>query len=164
MSRRMGTRIGYIMLALPAMTNYWFLATVLCYAASLAGYIAFLATSNRGAGRGATLLLALGLAAHYMALVDRSRGAHTVPYNDLYGSLSLFAWLLAATYLGLHAPRRDAPTPSVCAGYPGGGAGASRAPGTQTKIGWRQSPAPAGALSQAAELVTELPTRDTRAR
>jgi ABC-type transport system involved in cytochrome c biogenesis permease subunit len=89
------------MLELPAMTNYWFLATVLCYAASLAGYVAVLATSSRGAGRAATLLLALGLAAHYMALVDRSRGAHTVPYNDLYGSLSLFAWLLAATYLGL---------------------------------------------------------------
>jgi ABC-type transport system involved in cytochrome c biogenesis permease subunit len=102
MSRRMGPRIGYIMLSLPAtMTNYWFLATILCYAASLAGYVTFLATSNRGAGRAATLLLALGLAAHYMALVERSRGAHTVPYNDLYGSLSLFAWLLAATYLGL---------------------------------------------------------------
>lgn len=101
MSCRLNARIGYIMQQLPAMTNYWLLATVLCYAASLAGYIAFLATSNRGAGRAATLLLAVGLAAHYMALVDRSRGAHTVPYNDLYGSLSLFAWLLAATYLGL---------------------------------------------------------------
>lgn len=102
MSRRMGARIGYIMLSLPAaMTNYWFLATVLCYAASLAGYVAFLATTNRTAGRAATVLLAVGLVAHYMALVDRSRGAHTVPYNDLYGSLSLFAWLLAATYLGL---------------------------------------------------------------
>ena len=107
MSCRLTAGIGYIMLALPAMTNYWFLATVLCYAASLAGYIAFLATSNRGAGRAATLLLAVGLAAHYMALVDRSRGAHTVPYNDLYGSLSLFAWLLAATYLGLELFHRQ---------------------------------------------------------
>jgi ABC-type transport system involved in cytochrome c biogenesis permease subunit len=97
----MALQIGYIILELPAMTNYWFLATVLCYAASLAGYVAFLATSNRAAGRAATILLAIGLAAHYMALVERSRGAHTVPYNDLYGSLSLVAWLLAATYLGL---------------------------------------------------------------
>ena len=102
MSGRMGPRIGYIMLGLPAaMTNHWFLATVLFYTASWAGYVAFLATSRREAGRMATLLLAAGLVAHYLALVERSRGAHTVPYNDLYGSLSLFAWLLAATYLGL---------------------------------------------------------------
>ncbi len=26
---------------------------------------------------------------------------HTVPYDDLYGSMSLFAWLLGITYLGL---------------------------------------------------------------
>jgi ABC-type transport system involved in cytochrome c biogenesis permease subunit len=86
---------------LPAttMTDQWFLATTLCYAASLAGYVAFLATSRRGLGRAASLFLAAGIAFHYLALVERSRGAHTVPYNDLYGSLSLFAWLLAATYL-----------------------------------------------------------------
>ncbi len=102
MSGRIGSRIGYIMFGLPAaMTNHWFLATVLFYTASWAGYVAFLATSRREAGRMATLLLAAGLVVHYLALVDRSRGAHTVPYNDLYGSLSLFAWLLAATYLGL---------------------------------------------------------------
>jgi ABC-type transport system involved in cytochrome c biogenesis permease subunit len=83
------------------MTNYWLIATIICYAASLAGYVTFLATSRREAGRLATLLLALGLGAHYLALVVRSQGTHTVPYDDLYGSLSLFAWLLAATYLGL---------------------------------------------------------------
>ena len=31
---------------------------------------------------------------------------HAVPYDDLFGSLSLFAWLLAATYLGLEAIHR----------------------------------------------------------
>jgi ABC-type transport system involved in cytochrome c biogenesis permease subunit len=102
MSRRIGLGIGYIMFGSPAaMMNHWVLITMLCYTASWAGYVAFLATSRREAGRAATLLLGLGLVAHYLALVERSRGAHTVPYNDLYGSLSLFAWLLAATYLGL---------------------------------------------------------------
>ena len=102
MSGRLAARIGYIMSGLPAnMTNHWALATMLFYTASLAGYVAFLATSRRETGRMATLLLAAGLVTHYLALVSRSRGAHTVPYNDLYGSLSLFAWLLAATYLGL---------------------------------------------------------------
>lgn len=83
------------------MANYWLIATILCYSASFAGYVTFLATSRKGAGRLATILLALGLGAHYLALVARSQGTHTVPYDDLYGSLSLFAWLLAATYLGL---------------------------------------------------------------
>ena len=96
------------MIQLPAaMMSHWVLATVLCYAASLAGYVTFLATSHRGAGRAASILLAIGLVFHYLALVDRSRGAHTVPYNDLYGSLSLFAWLLAATYLGLELFHRQ---------------------------------------------------------
>ena len=93
---------------LPATTmNHWFLATTLCYAASLAGYVAFLATSQRGLGRAASLLLAAGIVFHYLALVERSRGAHTVPYNDLYGSLSLFAWLLALTYFGLELFHRQ---------------------------------------------------------
>jgi len=95
------------MFPLPAMTNYWLIATILCYAASFAGYVTFLATSHRNAGRAATLLLALGLGAHYLALVVRSQGSHTVPYDDLYGSLSLFAWLLAATYLGLELFHRQ---------------------------------------------------------
>ena len=54
----------------------------------------------------------------------------------------------------MHVPRRDAPTPSVCAGDPGGGAGARLG-------GFRRSPATAGVLSQAAGLVNELPTRNT---
>ena len=39
--------------------------------------------------------------------MERSRLSHTVPYDDLYGSLSLFAWLLAATYLGLELFHRQ---------------------------------------------------------
>ena len=32
---------------------------------------------------------------------------HTVPYDDLYGSMSLFAWLLGITYLGLEIFHRQ---------------------------------------------------------
>ncbi|MGH9676883.1 MAG: cytochrome c biogenesis protein CcsA, partial [Candidatus Acidiferrum sp.] len=34
-------------------------------------------------------------------------GLHTVPYHDLYGSMSLFGWLLALTYLGLEMYHRQ---------------------------------------------------------
>lgn len=89
------------------MATHLVLFTILCYGASLAGYIAFLATARRLFGQLGTLLLIAGLACHYLALIERSRLAHTVPYNDLYGSLSLFGWLLAATYLGLELFHRD---------------------------------------------------------
>jgi ABC-type transport system involved in cytochrome c biogenesis permease subunit len=93
---------------LPAtMTSYLFFATVVCYAASLAGYVIYLVTERRGFGGGATLLLAGGLVCHYLALLERSRLSHTVPYDDLYGSLSLFAWLLGFTYLGLELFHRQ---------------------------------------------------------
>ena len=85
--------------------SLWFFATAICYAASLAGYIGFLATARLWVGRAGTLLLAAGIGLHYLALVARSHGS--VPYDDLYGSLSLFAWLLAATYLGLELLHRQ---------------------------------------------------------
>ena len=84
------------------------IATALCYAAALGGYAGFLATSNKNLGRAASVLVAGGLLLHYLALLERSRWEHNVPYNDLYGSLSLFAWLLAATYLGLEMFHRRA--------------------------------------------------------
>ena len=89
------------------MATHLVLFTILCYGASLAGYIAFLATARRFFGQLGTLMLVAGLAFHYLALIERSRLAHTVPYNDLYGSLSLFGWLLAVTYLGLELFHRD---------------------------------------------------------
>ena len=97
-----------IMRRLPAiMTSYLFWATVLCYAASLAGYVVYLVTEHRGYGGAATLLLVAGLICHYGALLERSRLLHAVPYDDLYGSLSLFAWLLGVTYLGLERLHRQ---------------------------------------------------------
>lgn len=89
------------------MRNHLVLLTTICYAASLGGYIAFLATARQLFGRLGTLLLLSGLGCHYLALLERTRWAHTVPYDDLYGSLSLFAWLLAVTYLGLEFFHRD---------------------------------------------------------
>jgi ABC-type transport system involved in cytochrome c biogenesis permease subunit len=89
------------------MRNHLVLLTIVCYAASLGGYIAFLATARRAFGRLGTWMLIAGLACHYWALIERSRSTHTVPYDDLYGSLSLFAWLLAATYLGLQLFHKD---------------------------------------------------------
>ena len=88
------------------MMNPYVLATLLFYVASLALYIWNLREPSRGAGIGATACLVGGLGLHYLALLDRSRMIHAVPYDDLFGSLSLFAWLLAATYLGLEAIHR----------------------------------------------------------
>jgi ABC-type uncharacterized transport system permease subunit len=81
--------------------------TVLAYVLSLGSYIQFLRSGREFAGRLGTLFLALGLVAHYFALLERTRGLHTVPYHDLYGSMSLFGWLLALTYLGLELYHRQ---------------------------------------------------------
>jgi ABC-type uncharacterized transport system permease subunit len=81
--------------------------TVLAYVLSLGSYVQFLRSGRELAGRLGTLLLASGLVAHYFALLERSRGLHTVPYHDLYGSMSLFGWLLALTYLGLELYHRQ---------------------------------------------------------
>jgi ABC-type uncharacterized transport system permease subunit len=88
------------------MTNPYVLATLFFYSASLALYIWNLREPSRAAGIGATACLIGGLVLHYLALLDRSRLIHAVPYDDLFGSLSLFAWLLAATYLCLEAIHR----------------------------------------------------------
>jgi HemX protein len=89
------------------MTNYFVPATVIVYAVSLALYIWYLYAPRVAVGYGATLSLAAGLGLHYFALVERSRVIHAVPYDDLAGSLSLFAWLLAATYLALELWHRQ---------------------------------------------------------
>src|SRR5260370_31039004 len=81
--------------------------TVLTYAFSLGAYTRYLYTGGRLVGRFGTLFLGLGLVAHYFALLERSRGLNTVPYHDLYGSMSLFGWLLALTYLALEFYHRQ---------------------------------------------------------
>jgi ABC-type uncharacterized transport system permease subunit len=81
--------------------------TAFAYVLSFALYLRFLGTGRALTGRLGTLFLGLGLAAHYFALLERSRGMHTVPYHDLYGSMSLFGWLLALTYLALEFYHRQ---------------------------------------------------------
>jgi ABC-type uncharacterized transport system permease subunit len=89
------------------MNHAYLILTVIAYAFSLAMYLGFLNTGKVVTGRAATLFLALGIVGHYFALLERSRGLHTVPYHDLYGSLSLFGWLLALTYLVLELVHRQ---------------------------------------------------------
>src|SRR6202049_5147838 len=89
------------------MKDLFLILTIIAYAGSLALYLRFLNTGKEITGRLGTLFLGLGLIAHYFALLERSRGLHTVPYHDLYGSMSLFGWLLALTYLGLELYHRQ---------------------------------------------------------
>jgi ABC-type uncharacterized transport system permease subunit len=81
--------------------------TIVIYALSHAFYLRFLYTGKAMNGRLGTIFLALGLAAHYFALLERSEGLNKVPYHDLYGAMSLFGWLLALTYLGLELFHRQ---------------------------------------------------------
>src|SRR5215469_13969486 len=81
--------------------------TVLAYLLSMGLYLRFLYTGKEVTGRVATLLMFLGLVTHYLALLMRARGSHTVPYHDLQGSMSLFGWLLAVTYLCLEIYHRQ---------------------------------------------------------
>ncbi len=83
------------------------ISTVFAYGLSLGLYLFFLNTGREIAGRLATLFLAAGLVTHYFALLERTRGLHTVPYHDVYGAMSLFGWLLALTYLGLEVYERQ---------------------------------------------------------
>lgn len=77
------------------------------YGVSFACYASGLFRDRRWLGRLATLLLVLGLVVHYFALLERSRVIHAIPYDDWYGSMSLLAWLVALTYLGLEIIHRQ---------------------------------------------------------
>jgi ABC-type transport system involved in cytochrome c biogenesis permease subunit len=77
------------------------------YVASFCCYVRILYAPNVWVGRLATTLLGGGIVLHYFSLLARSHGMHTVPYDDLFGSMSLFAWLLGVTYLGLETFHRQ---------------------------------------------------------
>ena len=83
------------------MTQLFVVITVLAYLASMGLYLRFLYSGKELTGRLATSLMFLGLVAHYLALLMRAKGTHTVPYHDLQGAMSLFGWLLAVVYLCL---------------------------------------------------------------
>lgn len=93
--------------------------TLVFYGLSLGFYVWFLYVDKRWMGGAATACLAAGVLLHYLSLLERSRWVHSVPYQDLYGSMSLFGWLLAVTYLGLelfHRQRSVGPfvLPFIC--------------------------------------------------
>src|ERR1043166_1874820 len=89
------------------MDHLFFLLTVAAYVGSFGCYLGFLVSGREWSGKVASVVLAGGLVAHYFALLERSRGLHTVPYHDLAGSMSLFGWLLALTYLSLEVFHRE---------------------------------------------------------
>lgn len=83
------------------------IVTLGLYVVSLVLYVSLLYSNHRLLGIAATASLAIALAVHYVALYQRALEVNSVPYQDLYGSMSLFAWLLVATYLGLEAFHRQ---------------------------------------------------------
>jgi ABC-type transport system involved in cytochrome c biogenesis permease subunit len=89
------------------MTSPYVLATLVFYGVSFVLYVWNLREPSRKVGFGATVFLVGGLILHYVALLERSRWAQTIPYDDLFGSLSLFAWLLAVTYLVIERIHRQ---------------------------------------------------------
>src|ERR1700733_8688173 len=89
----MAQQLGYLSLAV-------YVASFLCYVRNL--YVPSL-----WIGRLATFLLASGIVVQYFSLYQRSLVLKAVPYDDLYGSMSLFAWLLGITYLGLELFHRQ---------------------------------------------------------
>jgi ABC-type uncharacterized transport system permease subunit len=89
------------------MNQTFVVTTVLAYLSSMGLYLRFLYSGKELTGRLATMLMFLGLVAHYLSLLMRAKGTHTVPYHDLQGSMSLFGWLLAVTYLCLEIYHRQ---------------------------------------------------------
>jgi ABC-type transport system involved in cytochrome c biogenesis permease subunit len=94
------------------MMSLWSLLTGALYAGSLVLYALGLARNVKLLGRLGSLSLAAALLSHFQFLMLRARALESVPYQDLYGSVSLFAWFLGFTYLGVerfHRQRAVAP-------------------------------------------------------
>jgi ABC-type uncharacterized transport system permease subunit len=89
------------------MAHTFILLTAVAYFLSWGLYTQFLYAGWELIGRLGSLFLAAGVVLHYFALLERAHALHTVPYHDLYGSMSLFGWLLALTYLALEIYHRQ---------------------------------------------------------
>ena len=72
--------------------------SLLLYLGAEAFSIAHLRREKALFGTLATVLLCLGLLTHFAALEVGGRITHTVPYRGLSTSMSLFAWMVAASY------------------------------------------------------------------
>src|SRR6266404_3631860 len=78
-----------------SMNRIALILTVTDYLLSLGFYVRFLNTGRELIGRMGTLFLALGLVAHYFALLERSRGLHTVPFHVTLSILAYAAFALS---------------------------------------------------------------------
>jgi len=83
----MGHQLGYL--------------TLVLYAVSCALYARVLYAPQARHASLPTFFLGAAIVCQYFALLERSHWIHSIPYDDLFGSMSLFAWLLAVIYLGL---------------------------------------------------------------
>ena len=70
--------------------------TLVLYAVSCALYVRVLYAPQARHGWLPTFFLGAAIVCQYFALLERSHWIHSIPYDDLYGSMSLFAWLLVA--------------------------------------------------------------------
>lgn len=55
----------------------------------------------------ASRFLVVSMGVHFVAMLARSNHFKNVPYHNLYGSLSLFAWMVALIYLALEIRHRQ---------------------------------------------------------
>ena len=83
------------------------LGTAALYTISFGFYLSYLYANRPWIGRIATVCLAGGLLLNFFDMVEKAHLTQAVPYQDLYGSMSLFAWLLGLTYLGLEVLHRQ---------------------------------------------------------
>jgi len=68
------------------------------YLAAEAFSLAHLRRDRQSYATATTVLLLLGFLVHFAALEIGGRAVHSVPYRDLPSSMSLFAWMIAASY------------------------------------------------------------------
>lgn len=88
----------YILLSWFAIVSY--LVTEVLYSLNLFD-------RNPTYGKLASRLLVVSLLIHFTAMLGRTHQLHVVPYHDLYGSLSLFAWMIGLIYLALEFRHRQ---------------------------------------------------------
>lgn len=80
---------------------------ILSYLATEILYGVFLLERWTNFAKAASRMLILSMAIHFAAMLERSYHFQLVPYKDLYGSLSLFAWMVALIYLALEFRHRQ---------------------------------------------------------
>jgi ABC-type transport system involved in cytochrome c biogenesis permease subunit len=80
------------------------------YLAAEAFSLAHLRRDRPSYATATTVLLFLGFLVHFAALEIGGRAIHSVPYRDLPSSMSLFAWMIAASYGILLVRHREGST------------------------------------------------------